>query len=134
MQATTPRIGFGTVTRVALGFPEAFWPKEPHVLGFVAAQRGRWPLILNHAPISGHAILTAIATGPYAEVADAMTPAGAIRSRRIPIPQSREMRKDRPMMNVRLLPCDPDRRFCPGALASRGVRQRGQPLSPDGAP
>lgn len=90
------RIGFGTVARVAIEFPQAFWPKEPHVFGFVAAQRGRWPLILNHTPISGHAILTAIAAGPYAEVANAMSPEalkadfldalGALFGRKVPEP------------------------------------------------
>lgn len=68
------RIGFGTVTRAAVTFSEAFWPHRPHFFGHVAAKRGRWPLILNHKPIAGLNLLTAIATGPYAEIADAMSP------------------------------------------------------------
>lgn len=68
------RIGVGTVSKASIEFAEGFWPREPHFFGYVAATRGRWPLVLNHKPISGRNILTAIATGPYADVADAMTP------------------------------------------------------------
>ena len=74
-RAAIGRIGFGTVTRAALMFSEVFWPHEPHFFGNVTSIRGRWPLILNHKPIAGHNLLTAIATGPYADVADALSPA-----------------------------------------------------------
>lgn len=68
------RMGVGTVTKASIEFSEGFWPREPHFFGYVATMRGRWPTILNHKAITGHNILTAIATGPYAAVADAMTP------------------------------------------------------------
>lgn len=68
------RIGFGTVVRASIEFAEGFWPAEPHYFGHVATTRGRWPQILNHRPITGRNILTAVATGPYAVVADTLTP------------------------------------------------------------
>lgn len=68
------RMGMGTVTRASIEFAEGFWPTEPHYFGHVAAVRGRWPTILNHKAITGRNILSAIATGPYAVLADTMTP------------------------------------------------------------
>ena len=68
------RMGMGTVTRASIEFAEGFWPTEPHYFGHVAATRGRWPTILNHRAITGRNILSAIATGPYAVLADTMTP------------------------------------------------------------
>lgn len=67
------RIGMGTLTRASLEFAEGFWPREPHYFGYVGSTRGRWPQVLNHKAITGRNILSAVATGPYAAVADAMT-------------------------------------------------------------
>lgn len=68
------RMGIGTMTKASVEFAEGFWAREPHYFGYVATTRGRWPTILNHTAITRRNVLTAIATGPYAELAGAMTP------------------------------------------------------------
>jgi monoamine oxidase len=70
-------IGIGTVARAAIGFADVVWPKAAHFLGYVARQRGRWPLAFNHVAATGAPILTAVACGPYAATVDGLSEAEA---------------------------------------------------------
>lgn len=65
-------IGFGRLAKISALFDEAFWPQEPHFLGFAGPVRGRFADMLNLLPIQDAPILTMIASGDYAEKVDAM--------------------------------------------------------------
>jgi len=65
-------IGFGRLAKVSVLFEEAFWPQEPHSLGFAGPVRGRFADMLNLMPIQDVPVLTMIASGDYAEKVDAM--------------------------------------------------------------
>ncbi|WP_342362466.1 flavin monoamine oxidase family protein [Terrarubrum flagellatum] len=68
------RIGFGTVARAAIEFAEPLWSANTHYFGYVADERGRWPLALNAKAYCGRNILCATSVGPYAVKADAKSP------------------------------------------------------------
>lgn len=65
-------IGFGRLSKVSVLFDEAFWPEDPHFLGFAGPVRGRFADMLNLVPIHEAPVLTMIASGDYAETVDAM--------------------------------------------------------------
>lgn len=73
VDAAIAAIGVGAVTKVALRFDRRFWPADRRFFGHVDALRGRWPTFLSLSGLSGDA-LVGFATGPYATVAEAMTP------------------------------------------------------------
>ncbi|MBC2773957.1 NAD(P)/FAD-dependent oxidoreductase [Rhizobium sp. AQ_MP] len=65
-------LGFGRLAKVAVAFDEAFWPEEPHFIGYAAETRGRFADMLNLVPIHEAPVLTMVASGDYAEKVDAM--------------------------------------------------------------
>ncbi|WP_162901540.1 FAD-dependent oxidoreductase [Breoghania sp. L-A4] len=73
------RIGFGTVTKAAVAFDAPFWPIQTQFFGHLDETRGRWPTTFNLRPSTGRNILMMIATGAYAQRADAMDP-GALKA------------------------------------------------------
>ncbi len=78
-QKAIAAIGFGRLAKVSIAFDEAFWPKEPHFLGYAGETRGRFADMLNLVPIHGVPVLTMVASGDYVEKVEAMDEA-ALRS------------------------------------------------------
>jgi monoamine oxidase len=62
--AAIERLGFSVLTKVYLRFTEAFWD-DHQVLGYVAAQRGRWGETYNVQRIAGEAALLLFNAGSY---------------------------------------------------------------------
>ncbi|MEC7760387.1 MAG: FAD-dependent oxidoreductase [Pseudomonadota bacterium] len=78
-QAAIDGIGFGTVTKIALKFDEAFWDVDTQYVGIVTEPRGRWNYWLNYRTFSDENILLGLSFGAYAPVADRMSEAEATR-------------------------------------------------------
>ena len=66
-------IGFGSVTKVAFKFPQAFWDVETQYFGMMTKPKGRWNLWLNYRTFSQANILLGLSVGAYAPVADQMS-------------------------------------------------------------
>jgi monoamine oxidase len=71
-QKAIAALGFGRLAKVTVAFDEAFWPREPHFIGYAGETRGRFADMLNLMPIHDAPILTMVASGDYAERVDAM--------------------------------------------------------------
>ncbi|WP_425404363.1 flavin monoamine oxidase family protein [Hwanghaeella sp.] len=69
------RLGFGSVTKLALKFDEPFWDVETQYFGIVTEPKGRWNYWLNYRTFSDENILLGLSVGAYAPVADKMTDA-----------------------------------------------------------
>ncbi len=65
-------LGFGRLAKVSVAFDQAFWPQEPHFLGYADTKRGRFADMLNLMPIQDAPVLTMVASGDYCETVDAM--------------------------------------------------------------
>jgi monoamine oxidase len=65
-------LGFGRLAKVSVVFDKAFWPEEPHFLGYADATRGRFADMLNLVPLQNAPVLTMVASGDYADKVDAM--------------------------------------------------------------
>lgn len=72
MQAAIDTIGFGTVTKIALKFDQAFWDVDTQYFGIMTEPKGRWNYWLNYRTFSDENILLGLSFGRYAPVADAM--------------------------------------------------------------
>lgn len=46
-RAALSRLGMGLLNKLYLRFPRAFWPTEPHMLGYLGERRGEWAEWLN---------------------------------------------------------------------------------------
>ena len=66
------RIGFGTVTKLAIKFTNQFWDSDVQYYGTVTKDTGRWPLWLNYRTFSDEKILMGFCFGDYALSADRM--------------------------------------------------------------
>ena len=60
---TIQRLGFGTMNKVFLRFPNIFWPQDAHFIGFVAERAGRFPEFLNYSVYNGQPLLMAFSAG-----------------------------------------------------------------------
>lgn len=69
------KLGFGTVTKLALKFDEPFWPLETQYFGLMTEELGRWNYFLNYRTFSPENILLGVSVGAYAEEADRMSDA-----------------------------------------------------------
>jgi len=67
------KVGFGTVTKLALKFKDQFWDSDVQYYYTVAKETGRWPVWLNYRPFSREKILMGLCMGDYARKADSMS-------------------------------------------------------------
>lgn len=67
------RLGFGSVTKLALAFEEPFWDIDTQFFGMVTQPRGRWNYWLNYRTFSPANILVGFCVGDYAPIADRMS-------------------------------------------------------------
>lgn len=64
-QGAIDRLAMGALNKIALVFPRAFWPEEPHFLGYMSARRGELPVFLNLQRAFSAPVLIAFVTGRY---------------------------------------------------------------------
>lgn len=69
------QIGFGSVTKIAMKFPEPFWDTGTQYFGMMTEPKGRWNYWLNYRTFSDENILLGLSVGDYAPVADRMSKA-----------------------------------------------------------
>jgi monoamine oxidase len=67
------KLGFGSVTKLALKFEEPFWDIETQYFGIATMPKGRWNYWLNYRTFSDENILLGLCVGDYALIADRMT-------------------------------------------------------------
>lgn len=67
------RLGFGSVTKIALKFDTAFWDTETQYFGIITQPKGRWNYWMNYRTFSDENILLGFSFGTYAMIADQMT-------------------------------------------------------------
>jgi len=67
------RQGFGSVTKIAFKFEEAFWDTETQYFGVMGAEKGRWNYWLNYRTFSNQNIILGLSMGAYALRADRMS-------------------------------------------------------------
>ena len=68
------KLGFGTVTKLALKFDDHFWNRNTQYFGTMTDEKGRWPYWLNYRTFSDENILLGLSFGHYARKADNMSP------------------------------------------------------------
>ena len=66
------KLGFGSVTKIAMKFNDVFWDKETQYFGVNTAIKGRWNYWLNYRTFSRENILLGLSVGDYALIADQM--------------------------------------------------------------
>jgi monoamine oxidase len=67
------RLGFGSVTKIALKFEKAFWDTGIQYFGIMTEPRGRWNYWMNYRTFSDVNVILGVSVGAYARVADTMT-------------------------------------------------------------
>ena len=72
-QEKIDRLGFGSVTKIAIKFDSAFWDPNVQYFGIITEPVGRWNIWLNYRTFSKQNILLGISIGTYAKVADSMS-------------------------------------------------------------
>lgn len=97
-QRAVERLGVGLLNKLYLRFPSAFWPAEPHLLGYAAEQRGAWAEWLNLRAPTGQPVLLGFNAASYARrlearndtetVAEAMAVLRRIFGQRAPDPSA----------------------------------------------
>ena len=73
MKTSINKVGFGTVTKLAIKFTSQFWDSDVQYYGTVNENTGRWPLWLNYKTFSDENILMGFCFGDYALTADRMS-------------------------------------------------------------
>ena len=66
-------LGMGLLNRVALRFPKAFWPREPHALVHGTDNRGEFSVFVNLYRYTGEPILVAMIPMGYANALEGMS-------------------------------------------------------------
>ncbi len=66
-------LGFGSVTKIALKFEEAFWDVETQYFGIMPEPKGRWNYWVNYRTFSAENIILGLSVGAYAPEADRMS-------------------------------------------------------------
>lgn len=74
-RAAIDALGFGSVTKIAFEFAEAFWDVETQYFGIETQPKGRWNYWLNYRTFSTANVLLGLSVGAYAPVADRMSDA-----------------------------------------------------------
>ncbi len=59
------RIGMGLINKIALRFPQTFWPTDVHALAHGTDVRGEYPAFVNVSLYTGEPVLTAYVPGNY---------------------------------------------------------------------
>ncbi|MTI44659.1 monoamine oxidase [Roseibium hamelinense] len=72
-QKSIETIGFGSVTKLALKFDQAFWPEDVQYFGYMSEPKGRWNYFLNYRTFSPENILLGVSVGDYPFVAEKMS-------------------------------------------------------------
>ena len=72
-QESIEKVGFGTVTKLALKFTDQFWENDVQYYYTVAKETGRWPVWMNYRTFSKEKILMGLCMGDYAKKADLMS-------------------------------------------------------------
>lgn len=67
------KLGFGSVTKIAFKFPEAFWDTETQYFGIMTEPKGRWNYWLSYRTFTDENILLGLSVGAYSPVADKMS-------------------------------------------------------------
>lgn len=70
-QRAIERLGFGTLNKLFLQFPEVRWPREPSMFGYLG--EGWWEEWLNFVPINGQPVLVGFNGGSVAEEAEKLS-------------------------------------------------------------
>ena len=73
MRSSINKVGFGTVTKLAIKFTNQFWDSDVQYYGTVNEDTGRWPLWLNYKTFSDENILMGFCFGDHALTADRMS-------------------------------------------------------------
>ena len=73
LQDSIEKVGFGTITKLALKFKDQFWESDVQYYYTVAKETGRWPVWLNYRTFSKVKILMGLCMGDYAKKADLMS-------------------------------------------------------------
>lgn len=68
-------IGFGSVTKIALKFEQAFWDVETQYFGIMTKEKGRWNYWVSYRTFSDENIILGLSVGAYAPIADRMSDA-----------------------------------------------------------
>lgn len=77
-EAAIDRIGMGLINKIALRFPEIFWPAKVHALAHGTDVRGQYPVFVNVARYTGEPVLTAYLPGTYEDGLEGMPDKEAI--------------------------------------------------------
>ena len=72
-QRNIEKVGFGSVTKLALKFEEAFWDVETQYFGIMTETKGRWNYWLSYRTFTDENILLGLSVGAYSPIADQMT-------------------------------------------------------------
>jgi len=64
-QRAIEALGFGVLNKVFLEFPNIFWEKEAHLLGYISKEKGRFSEWLNFVPLINEPILLAFNAGTF---------------------------------------------------------------------
>jgi monoamine oxidase len=72
-QYSIKQIGFGSVTKIAFKFDEAFWDVDTQYFGIVTKPKGRWNYWMSYRTFSDENILLGLSVGDYALKADKMS-------------------------------------------------------------
>jgi len=67
------RLGMGVLNKVYLRFPEVFWDRKTHLLGYVATNKGEWAEWLNIYRYSQQPILLGFNAGNYGGAIESLT-------------------------------------------------------------
>tara|TARA_B100000674_G_scaffold456088_1_gene430421 strand:+ start:3643 stop:5091 length:1449 start_codon:yes stop_codon:yes gene_type:complete len=73
------KLGFGSVTKLALKFEEPFWDIETQYFGITTEPKGRWNYWLSYRTFSNENILLGLSVGDYALIADRMSDAEMVK-------------------------------------------------------
>jgi monoamine oxidase len=71
------RMGMGTINKVALRFPKAYWPEGQQVITYAGEHRGEYPLFLNLGPYTGDPVLVCLVPPSFANALEDLTEADA---------------------------------------------------------
>jgi monoamine oxidase len=72
-QKSIKKIGFGSVTKIAFKFEDAFWDTDTQYFGMVTKPKGRWNYWMSYRTFSDENILLGLSVGDYALAADEMS-------------------------------------------------------------
>ncbi|QDG74757.1 FAD-dependent oxidoreductase [Labrenzia sp. PHM005] len=72
-QNSIEKIGFGSVTKLALKFDAPFWPTDVQYFGYMSDPKGRWNYFVNYRTFSPENILLGVCVGDYPFVAEQMS-------------------------------------------------------------